>query len=92
MSATTARASPAAIGRLTERFYRVDAAARRDTGAQYRHCLSIVKHVVQRHGGARDIQSEQGRGIHGPIVVPAARGAADCADATMAEEAVARCG
>jgi two-component system, OmpR family, phosphate regulon sensor histidine kinase PhoR len=60
------------IGRLTERFYRVDGSRSRDTGGTGLG-LSIVKHVVQRHGGELDIQSEPGRGSTFRIVVPAAR-------------------
>ena len=60
------------IGRLTERFYRVDGSRSRDTGGTGLG-LSIVKHVVQRHGGELDIQSEPGRGSAFRIVVPAAR-------------------
>ena len=60
------------IGRLTERFYRVDGSRSRDTGGTGLG-LSIVKHVVQRHGGELDIQSELGRGSVFRIVVPAAR-------------------
>ena len=60
------------IGRLTERFYRVDGSRSRDTGGTGLG-LSIVKHVVQRHGGELDIQSELGRGSAFRIVVPAAR-------------------
>ena len=60
------------IGRLTERFYRVDGSRSRDTGGTGLG-LSIVKHVVQRHGGELDIQSEPGRGSVFRIVVPAAR-------------------
>jgi two-component system, OmpR family, phosphate regulon sensor histidine kinase PhoR len=60
------------VGRLTERFYRVDGSRSRDTGGTGLG-LSIVKHVVQRHGGELDIQSEPGRGSVFRIVVPAAR-------------------
>ncbi len=60
------------IGRLTERFYRVDGSRSRDTGGTGLG-LSIVKHVVQRHGGELDIQSELGRGSAFHVVVPAAR-------------------
>ena len=60
------------LGRLTERFYRVDGSRSRDTGGTGLG-LSIVKHVVQRHGGELDIQSEQGRGSTFRVVVPAAR-------------------
>ena len=60
------------LGRLTERFYRVDSSRSRDTGGTGLG-LSIVKHVVQRHGGELDIQSEVGRGSSFRIAVPAAR-------------------
>jgi two-component system phosphate regulon sensor histidine kinase PhoR len=60
------------IGRLTERFYRVDGSRSRETGGTGLG-LSIVKHVVQRHGGELDIQSEPGRGSTFRITVPAAR-------------------
>lgn len=60
------------IGRLTERFYRVDGSRSRETGGTGLG-LSIVKHVVQRHGGELDIQSELGRGSTFRIGVPASR-------------------
>jgi len=60
------------IGRLTERFYRVDGSRSRETGGTGLG-LSIVKHIVQRHGGELDIQSELGRGSTFRIVVPSAR-------------------
>jgi two-component system phosphate regulon sensor histidine kinase PhoR len=60
------------IGRLTERFYRVDGSRSRETGGTGLG-LSIVKHVVQRHDGELDIQSEIGRGSTFRIVVPPSR-------------------
>jgi two-component system phosphate regulon sensor histidine kinase PhoR len=60
------------LGRLTERFYRVDGSRSRDTGGTGLG-LAIVKHVVQRHGGELDIQSEVGLGSTFRIVVPASR-------------------
>jgi two-component system phosphate regulon sensor histidine kinase PhoR len=60
------------IGRLTERFYRVDSSRARDTGGTGLG-LSIVKHVAQRHGGEIDIQSEPGKGSVFRIVLPALR-------------------
>lgn len=60
------------LGRLTERFYRVDGSRSRDTGGTGLG-LSIVKHVVQRHGGALDIQSEPGKGSSFRLLFPAAR-------------------
>jgi two-component system phosphate regulon sensor histidine kinase PhoR len=35
--------------------------------------LSIVKHVVQRHGGELDVQSELGKGSTFRLLFPAAR-------------------
>jgi two-component system, OmpR family, phosphate regulon sensor histidine kinase PhoR len=58
--------------RLTERFYRVDGSRSRDTGGTGLG-LAIVKHVVQRHGGELDIQSEPGKGSSFKLVLPAAR-------------------
>lgn len=60
------------VGRLTERFYRVDGSRSRDTGGTGLG-LSIVKHVVQRHGGELDIQSEPGKGSTFRLLFPAAR-------------------
>jgi len=74
------------IGRLTERFYRVDGSRSRDTGGTGLG-LSIVKHVVQRHGGELDIQSEMGRGSTFRIVVPAARVRPAAPARPVAEEA-----
>ena len=45
--------APEHISRLTERFYRVDGSRSRDTGCTGLG-LSIVKHVMQRHGGTLD--------------------------------------
>ena len=60
------------LPRLTERFYRVDGSRSRDTGGTGLG-LAIVKHVVQRHGGELDIQSEPGKGSTFRLVFPAAR-------------------
>ena len=60
------------LGRLTERFYRVDGSRSRDTGGTGLG-LSIVKHVVQRHGGEIDVQSEPGKGSSFKLVLPAMR-------------------
>ena len=60
------------LGRLTERFYRVDSSRSRDTGGTGLG-LAIVKHVAQRHGGEIDIQSELGKGSTFKIVLPAVR-------------------
>jgi two-component system phosphate regulon sensor histidine kinase PhoR len=71
------------LPRLTERFYRVDGSRSRETGGTGLG-LAIVKHVVQRHGGALEIDSEVGRGSVFRLVLPAARlrvGSAEPADA-----------
>jgi len=60
------------LPRLTERFYRVDGSRSRETGGTGLG-LAIVKHVVQRHGGELDIQSEPGKGSSFKLVFPAAR-------------------
>jgi two-component system phosphate regulon sensor histidine kinase PhoR len=53
--------APEHIPRLTERFYRVDKSRSRDTGGTGLG-LAIVKHVLIRHQGRLDVQSEVGRG------------------------------
>ncbi|MDP1899952.1 MAG: phosphate regulon sensor histidine kinase PhoR [Rubrivivax sp.] len=60
------------LGRLTERFYRVDGSRSRDTGGTGLG-LSIVKHVAQRHGGEIGVQSEPGKGSTFKLVLPAMR-------------------
>jgi two-component system phosphate regulon sensor histidine kinase PhoR len=60
------------LPRLTERFYRVDGSRSRDTGGTGLG-LAIVKHVVQRHGGELDVQSEPGKGSRFRLVLPASR-------------------
>jgi two-component system, OmpR family, phosphate regulon sensor histidine kinase PhoR len=60
------------LPRLTERFYRVDGSRSRDTGGTGLG-LAIVKHVVQRHGGEIDIQSEVGKGSRFVLTFPALR-------------------
>ena len=60
------------LPRLTERFYRVDGSRSRDTGGTGLG-LAIVKHVVQRHGGELQIESEPGKGSRFRLLFPAAR-------------------
>ena len=49
------------LPRLTERFYRVDGSRSRGTGGTGLG-LAIVKHVMQRHGGELEVESEPGQG------------------------------
>jgi len=58
------------IPRLTERFYRVDQARSRELGGTGLG-LAIVKHVLMRHGGKLEIDSEVGKGSTFALVFPA---------------------
>ena len=60
------------LGRLAERFYRVDSSRARDTGGTGLG-LSIVKHVMQRHGGSLEIDSDPGKGSRFRLLLPAGR-------------------
>jgi two-component system phosphate regulon sensor histidine kinase PhoR len=60
------------LPRLTERFYRVDGSRSRETGGTGLG-LAIVKHVMQRHGGEIEMESEPGKGSVFRLVVPSAR-------------------
>ena len=53
--------APEHLPRLTERFYRVDAVASRGAGGTGLG-LAIVKHIVMRHRGVLEIESEPGKG------------------------------
>jgi len=63
---------PEHLPRLTERFYRVDAARARDTGGTGLG-LAIVKHVLQHHGARLQIDSAPGKGSTFTCRFPAAR-------------------
>lgn len=60
------------IGRLTERFYRIDRSRSRDTGGTGLG-LAIVKHGLQRHGAKLEIQSQLGAGATFKALFPASR-------------------
>jgi two-component system phosphate regulon sensor histidine kinase PhoR len=53
--------APQHIPRLTERFYRVDVGRSRTMGGTGLG-LAIVKHVILRHHGRLDIESQPGQG------------------------------
>jgi len=55
---------------ITERFYRVDNEHSRETGGTGLG-LSIVKHIVNRHQGLLEINSEPGQGTSFAIRFPA---------------------
>ena len=67
------------LPRLTERFYRVDAARSRELGGTGLG-LAIVKHILNHHRGALTIESQAGKGstftVYLAATPPAERGAA----------------
>jgi two-component system phosphate regulon sensor histidine kinase PhoR len=63
--------APEHIKRVTERFYRVDNSRSRSLGGTGLG-LSIVKHIVERHRGRLNIESEVGRGTCVHVLLPAA--------------------
>lgn len=60
------------IPRLTERFYRIDAARSRDSGGTGLG-LAIVKHILQRHDSKLDITSQEGTGSSFSCLFPKSR-------------------
>ena len=61
------------IPRLTERFYRVDRGRSRTAGGTGLG-LAIVKHIVSRHRGRLEIESDEGKGATVRVWLPADRG------------------
>lgn len=57
------------VGRLGERFYRVDKSRSRDLGGTGLG-LSIVKHLMIAHGGRMEIQSQLGKGTKVSLFFP----------------------
>lgn len=60
-----------AVPRLTERFYRVDVKRSREKGGTGLG-LAIVKHIVNRHEGRLQIESEVGQGSSFTVSLPSA--------------------
>ena len=59
------------LPRVTERFYRVDAARSRESAGTGLG-LAIVKHIVERHRGSLEIKSSVGSGTSVSVRLPLA--------------------
>lgn len=64
--------APQHLGRLSERFYRIDQSRSRETGGTGLG-LAIVKHIAQRHGGELRIESTLGKGSRFSVTFPSRR-------------------
>src|SRR5260370_1285786 len=60
---------PEALGRIFERFYRVDKGRAREEGGTGLG-LAIVKHLAQSHGGYVEVESRMGRGTPFRVFLP----------------------
>jgi two-component system phosphate regulon sensor histidine kinase PhoR len=78
--------APEHIPRLTERFYRVDKSRSRETGGTGLG-LAIVKHVLLRHDGRLDIESQLGLGSTFSAWLPRARLVTSAIDRGIAQAA-----
>ena len=61
--------APEHLPRLTERFYRIDAGQSRAKGGTGLG-LAIVKHIVARHRGRLQIESDVGQGVKISVTIP----------------------
>ena len=61
------------LPRLTERFYRIDAARSRESGGTGLG-LAIVKHIIERHRGSLEIRSTPGVGTTVTVRLPVVSG------------------
>jgi two-component system phosphate regulon sensor histidine kinase PhoR len=78
--------APEHVPRLTERFYRVDKSRSRETGGTGLG-LAIVKHVLLRHDGRLDIESQLGLGSTFSAWLPRARLVTPAMDRGIAQAA-----
>ena len=65
--------SPQHLGRIFERFYRIDTGRSREIGGTGLG-LSIVKHLVESMHGAIEVHSDPGQGARFTILLPRAQG------------------